>query len=335
MQFARFTLVSAISLPLYAIAAPPLPKLNLDVSDMTVSGLSSGGYMATQFHVAHSDKVNGAGIIAAGPYFCGQNDITVALNQCVSKMDTPVDLSTLNQSAVTWAKEGKIAALSNLEGDKVWLLHGTKDLKVTAAASDLLFEQYQSWVGAPNVTYVNDKPFAHLFPTKEKGGSCLTSDTPYLGSCDYDAAGEMLTKLIGDLDPPTAELSGELLAFNQHALAGESAKTMADTGYIYIPQSCADGNLCKVHISFHGCNQYAEAVGKAYVQNTGINEWADSNNMVVVYPQTKKSMFMPLNPQGCWDWWGYTSAEYATAEGQQIKAVMTIVEKLNNGDTDD
>ena len=85
-----------------------------------------------------------------------------------------------------------------------------------------------------------------------------------------------------------------------------------------------------MHVSFHGCNQYAEAVGKAYVEQTGLNNWADSNNMVVVYPQTRKSLFMPLNPQGCWDWWGYTGEDYATRSGEQINAVRDIVLGLSS-----
>ncbi len=329
MKISHLTLLTVLPLSFGSVQAAPLPELNLDISDMTVSGLSSGGYMATQFHVAHSDKVNGAGIIAAGPYYCGQNDITVALSQCVSKMETPVNLSTLMQTAQKWEKEGKIAPLSNLKNDKVWLLHGTKDNKITAQASDLLHQQYAQWVGEENVTYVNDKPFSHLFPTIEKGGSCLTSEAPFIGNCDYDAAGKMLKTLLGNLQKPASELSGHVIEFNQTELAGDAANTLAETGYAYIPNTCKEGTECKVHISFHGCNQYADAIGKEYVEKAGFNEWADTNNLVVIYPQTRKSMFMPLNPQGCWDWWGYTAAGYATAEGPQVKAVMTIIEKLN------
>src|SRR3982750_4411765 len=46
------------------------PVPNLDRSAITVSGLSSGGFMAHQFHVAHSKLVTGAGIIAGGPFRC-------------------------------------------------------------------------------------------------------------------------------------------------------------------------------------------------------------------------------------------------------------------------
>src|SRR5690349_4891765 len=44
------------------------PVPNLDRSAITVSGLSSGGFMAHQFHVAFSKLVTGAGIIAGGPF---------------------------------------------------------------------------------------------------------------------------------------------------------------------------------------------------------------------------------------------------------------------------
>jgi len=44
-----------------------LAALPIDAGSVTVSGLSAGGYMAVQFHIAHSSLVHGAGVIAAGP----------------------------------------------------------------------------------------------------------------------------------------------------------------------------------------------------------------------------------------------------------------------------
>lgn len=51
--------------------ANPITKLyaehyNVDKDQISVSGLSSGGYFAVQFHVAFSKVIMGAGIIAAG-----------------------------------------------------------------------------------------------------------------------------------------------------------------------------------------------------------------------------------------------------------------------------
>jgi poly(3-hydroxybutyrate) depolymerase len=54
------------------LAAPqPLQSdLRLDPASATVSGLSSGGFFAHQFHVAFSRTVVGAAILAGGPYGC-------------------------------------------------------------------------------------------------------------------------------------------------------------------------------------------------------------------------------------------------------------------------
>src|SRR6056297_2286585 len=49
----------------------PLPTgLRFDDTWVTVSGLSSGGFFAHQFHVTFSEKVSGAAVLAGGPYGC-------------------------------------------------------------------------------------------------------------------------------------------------------------------------------------------------------------------------------------------------------------------------
>ena len=307
----------------------PVPALSLDVSNVTVSGLSSGGYMATQFHLAHSSWVKGVGVLAAGPYFCAKGDITTALAQCVNKIEGNIDLSALGETALQYEAAGKIDSLSHLKNAKVWLFHGTQDTRVIAEISNLLLQQYTSWTDTSNIKYINDKPMAHVFPTVSTGVNCMKAESPFIGNCDYDAAGDMLNHLIDGLNVPDKALSGKLHTIDQQKIAGSNAKTLASEGFVYVPESCAKGQACRAHISFHGCNQYAYAVGDAYTTQTGINEWADDNNIVVLYPQTKKSLFMPLNPQGCWDWWGYSSSDYANKEGAQIKAVTQMLQSLS------
>jgi hypothetical protein len=34
------------------------------------------------------------------------------------------------------------------------------------------------------------------------------------------------------------------------------------------------------------------------------------------------------NPNGCWDWWGYTGAPYHTRNGAQMRAVKAMVDRL-------
>lgn len=45
-----------------------LERYNVDPLSITVSGISSGAAMATQFHFSHSTQIVGAGIVAGGFY---------------------------------------------------------------------------------------------------------------------------------------------------------------------------------------------------------------------------------------------------------------------------
>ncbi|MEI8634171.1 hypothetical protein P4S72_23275 [Vibrio sp. PP-XX7] len=47
-----------------------LPALNALPNASSISGLSSGAFMAAQFHVAYSKDMMGAGIVAGGPWNC-------------------------------------------------------------------------------------------------------------------------------------------------------------------------------------------------------------------------------------------------------------------------
>ena len=304
--------------------------LNLDLSHVSVSGLSSGAYMANQFHLAHSDWVNKVGIIAGGPYYCAKGNIKTALEQCVNQAHSPIDNGALLDQASAYAKAGKIAPLEHLKNARVWLLHGSQDTRVAAAVSQALYQQYVQLSGAEQVHFNTELNAAHLFPTLDYGTECQQSASPYIGACQFDAAGEMLTFLYGELQARASTPTGKLLELDQQRLGGQAASSLADQGYAYVPASCAEGQPCSLHISFHGCNQNAQSVGREYVQHTGLNNWADSNHMVVLYPQTKNSTLMPLNPQGCWDWWGYTDGDYATKDGQQIQAVSQMARALAN-----
>ena len=62
-------------------------------------------------------------------------------------------------------------------------------------------------------------------------------------------------------------------------------------------------------------------LGMSYVKNAGYNELAEANNLVILYPQILLSDENPVNPNGCWDYWGYNDSpgdlplKYATQEG--------------------
>ncbi|MET1219177.1 MAG: PHB depolymerase family esterase [Glaciecola sp.] len=319
----------AASVMLVACSEQSTQSLNVDTSQVTLSGLSSGGYMATQFHIAHSDRVSGVGVIAAGPYYCALGDIGVALSACVNRTDIDIDLGAIAQTMETYRSANKIADMANLRDDKVFLIHGTLDEKVNRLAADALHTQYLQWVKPENVVYLHDQPFAHHFPTNNAGHNCDESTAPFIGACGQDIAGQLLQHLHGTMNTPAATPSGTLHTIDQQALGGPAAASLADEGYLYVPQDCAGGAVCKIHVSFHGCNQNAETVDKAYATQTGLNHWADTNQIVVLYPQTKASMLMPMNPQACWDWWGYTTPDYANQAGPQVQAIYNMINNLN------
>lgn len=319
------TTLAATAAAAPAIAADALPTFKLQ-GKLTVSGLSSGGYMANQFHLAHSDIVSGAAIIAAGPYGCAQNSLATALTHCFNKDSSAPDLAAASQLLGQYAQQQLIAPLANVKGSPVFLLHGTLDTTVHAKVSAALATQYRA-LGA-DVTEVNDQPFAHHFPTAQTGTACNESAPPFLGACQYDAAGIFLKKLYPALKAKSASATGHLLSVNQQQLGGEAASGLGETGYLFMPDSCAKGASCQLHISFHGCKQYQGVVGDAYAKGTGINDWAAANQLVVLYPQTKASALAPMNPNGCWDWWGYTDANYANRQGVQLQAVLQMAKAL-------
>lgn len=95
-----------------------------------------------------------------------------------------------------------------------------------------------------------------------------------------------------------------------------------------MPTVCTQANAhCKVHVAIHGCGQSAQSVGDKFVTDTGYNEWADTNQLLILYPQVNKSV-IPYNPSGCWDWWGYTGADYATKSSVQMTAILGMVKRL-------
>src|SRR5215204_928071 len=53
-----------------ADAMHSLGRYGIDARKVTVSGISSGGYMAVQLGVAYSAVFSGVGVFAAGPFAC-------------------------------------------------------------------------------------------------------------------------------------------------------------------------------------------------------------------------------------------------------------------------
>jgi poly(3-hydroxybutyrate) depolymerase len=319
-----------------AAAVLPLPKYNVSVNDVSVSGFSSGGDMAVQMHFAYSKTIKkGAGVIAGAPYYCSQGNIVISVAACM--LDTmPRNLPYLQSVVSTWSRNGYIDPTSNMAGSKVFMLSGTLDSIVKQAVMNDLYTMYTSYIPAANIYYKIDLAVEHAIPTDYFGGLCTFNGGPYVNNCNYDAAGEILRWLHGPLNAKNVNaLSGIFINFDQAPFWGNFNPTthgMAGSGFAYIPGTCASGQACKLHVAFHGCMQSVATagVGTAFYQNAGYNRWADTNNIIVLYPQAAAS---PANPGGCWDWWGSDDLNFPGKSGGQMVAIKTMIDRIVSGNT--
>ncbi len=298
------------------------PAFNIDAQRITVSGVSSGAYMAGQLHVAHSALFSGAALLAGGPYRCAAGNIQKALGACISGGD--IDEPGLLEYARTAADAGQIDSLENLAHDPVWLFHAANDAVVSAEMTQAAASFYSHFTAADSIVVVSDVAAVHGMPTLETGVACDTMAAPFLNACDYDAAGELLRALYGELQGRVAA-SGQLVPVT---LPDAASASMLEEALLYVPTACGTGASCGLHVALHGCNQSVEKVGDAFARGAGYNEWAESNNLLVLYPQVASSKLMPMNPLGCWDWWGYTSEDYANQNGAQVRAIKSLLDKL-------
>lgn len=287
---------------------------------VTVSGISSGGHAAVQMHVALSGTISGAGVIAGGPYHCAEGNLLQALGPCIS--GEGLDVGPLVEATRAAAIAGKIDQVESLSDDRVWLFHGKADSIVKSAVVEALRDFYAAFLPEPAITLVDNIPVTHGWPTVDKGIACGEMGADYINACDYDAAGFMLQYLYGPLSPPVPAVEASLKELDQASIAVDGA-SFADTGYAYVPETCAQRTgECRLHVAFHGCRQGKEFIEDRFARMSGLNEWAESNDIIVLYPQVTKSL---SNPQGCWDWWGYTGADYDQQSGKQVTGIAALI----------
>jgi poly(3-hydroxybutyrate) depolymerase len=316
----------------HALAAPvSLPSYNADPEQSSVSGLSSGGFMAAQLHVAYSATFKaGAGIVAGGPFYCAQGSVLTATGPCMAATSTSKPATaSLIATTNSLAGQGAIDPTSNLSGSRVYLYSGSIDSTVKQLVMNEANTYYQHY-GA-GIFYKNNLASEHAMVTDYFGSACSTKASPYINNCNFDLAGEILKWIYGTLNPKNSgTLGGAFVEFNQaEFIASPATHGMAASGWAYVPANCGAGQQCKVHVALHGCQQDPTKVQDKFYRSTGYNRWADSNNIVVLYPQTAPSS--GGNPNGCWDWWGYDDANYAQKSGRQMVAIKAMVDRVTGG----
>jgi poly(3-hydroxybutyrate) depolymerase len=316
-------LLIALLLSTPALSSETAKSPVIDPDRVTVSGISAGGQMAHQLHVSYSDIFSGVGIIASGPFGCADGSLATAMARCMGKTDGAMPVAELAEGISNAAGQGLVADPENLADDPVWIFHGTLDTTVATQVNDATGALYAEFVPADQITYVNDVAAAHIFPARGHGNACTAMQPPFVGDCDYDAAGEILKHLYTDLKAPVSEPETALTTVS---LPGAAEAGLSDTAYLFVPPACAEGEqACALHLVLHGCAQSAVTLGTDFMQQSGYLSWAQANDIVLAFPQVVPGA---LNPYACWDWWGYTGADYRWRNGKQMVVVTDWIKSL-------
>jgi hypothetical protein len=298
-------------------------ELRLEPASVTVSGLSSGGFFAHQFHVAFSRTVSGAAILAGGPYGCVEvidnpfwpfrklDPAAAAVVACTHYFGSrfwglrpdPPRADEIAQLIGAAHRSGKIDDPAHLADDRVWLFRGALDEVVPEAVADSLVELYRLLGVDDEALRVEpgdpQRPANYGIPVESFGGEsrfaprdCAEYAPPFVIECGYDAAGLLLRHLYPEdflVDPVDPHASGSLHAFDQTQFFQPSESAgLSGVGYIYVPAAC-QSRACRLHVAFHGCRQSADAQGRErvhddFVRDAGYNHCAGANRIVVLYP---------------------------------------------------
>jgi len=332
----RFLVGLFLALPIAQISAAPLAAYNVDPNQVTVSGVSSGGAMAVQAHIAYSGTFKGTAIFAGNAYYCAEGNLAFALTRCmqaVSSAEVPV--ASLVSTTRNWASQGLIDNTANLNNSKVYLFSGTLDQTVRQPDMDALRDYYLNFVAPANIVYNNQTAAGHGWVSLLGPNLCAMQQSPYINNCNLDLQKTFLSMFYGSLQPKqTGQLSGQFIAVDQAEFLDDRnpvAHGLDNNAWLYIPAACNRGELCKVHVTYHGCNMSYTKIGDQFVRMSGLNEWADTNNLIVLYPQVFPSLTAPVNGQGCWDWWGYDDPNYAKKSGRQLLMTKRMVDRITGG----
>ncbi|MDT7833998.1 poly(3-hydroxybutyrate) depolymerase [Aquabacterium sp. OR-4] len=290
------------------------------------------------------------------------------------RVPTPGELAVRAETALALNRP-HLDSPAHLARHRVWLMQGERDPVVApplVAAAAEVYRQAGVPAGALRLRTVAGA--GHGQPEPDAPVACGSTASPFLTDCDdIDAAGELLAWLyapdgagLAAAVPPRA---AGLRRFDQRPYRRSGAAApfdgLDDSGWLYVPAACEPGvaargtaagagPACRLHVVFHGCAQGqgfagpdGQPLGARFVAGAGYNRWAESNRLVLLYPQVRASTPPPaaaargqtyqLNPEGCWDFWGYTNPDealsgvfrtFARRDAPQLAAVKRMVDAL-------
>ena len=321
--------------------AERLQTYDVQKGETSVSGISSGGYFATQIQVAFSSIIKGAGIIAAGPFNCGADHVMMYCMQLKWPYITGVD------NAIKWSGTERLDSVENLKKHRVYILSGNKDTTVITPVVDQLYDFYKNFMNETNIIYNTEMNITHTFPTdfdSKLNSPCLISRSPYISNCGFDFVEAAFKHIYDDIGNKTVTPTGDWIHFNQTEFAENENPHdigLSKDGFLYVPKYCQQNftkeeEKCRLHVAFHGCEQNFVMVGEKFLLHTGYDRWADLNRMIVMFPQTFSDItfhFTPTNGflnnlNGCWDWLGWYGDHFQSKNGKQMSTIKKMLDRI-------
>lgn len=112
-----------------------------------------------------------------------------------------------------------------------------------------------------------------LLASNKYGNACWYLGEPFVNNCDYDFSGHLLAEIFKNARLAWNATRGDYIdahlhLFDQTVFGANPVENSMDTlGYVYIPQACADGAKCHLHVAFYGCLTGRDIMGTGVVKN--------------------------------------------------------------------
>ena len=313
---------------------------------ITVSGQSAGASAALQHAFAFSSIISGLTIATGSPYGCGVQQL-----HGVTCYFGPVDAGDMLRYARRRFEQGLIDDPRHLKDMPVLLFSGSSDYVVLTRMLRYVTEQLSAFKVRPPVQVFNTSA-SHVWSVDHGScgcGACWlqnltgmdTVDCCNVNNCDYDLSGDMMRTFFGErnVKPRAQQRKRGIHWIEQWNYLPPTAgppnrSTMLRWAPVYVPRAC-EGRVaeCAIHVNYHGCTKNPPDSSDSgwhrrlvWVRSIDINSYAESNRIVVLYPQAAGS---DSSGEGCFNWASYEDDPlFDTRYGVQLNTVMAMLADL-------
>jgi hypothetical protein len=308
--------------------------------------------MVIQHFFAYSATCDGVGIAAGSVYGCGS--LKDPHNQCPYGIEYGIEAYGSEDPAqavvdYVWAKF-EAGLIDNPRGIwerlvPIYLFSSSNDWTVyTQSMRDVKKQMLNNFAYESQINTHFENEAQHVWSIDSGDCECGTYGDEsvdggvcaHVNNCNYDLSGDMLSDFYGALEPRTTAvqeynwvnqwqyIDSDLMTETGYKAKGKES-FLAEYGYFYVPQNCRDdASKCKLHVHYHGCMDMDWAKREMWTDNIELNEYAESNNFIVFYPQNN-------GEGGCWNWYQYNiDKDFETQKGKQLNTVYRITQDIVN-----